>query len=293
MPGLKFQNLPAAQANEIKSRLQSQWQIDAKALSVKPFKSQQQADAELAKLNAKYQRLELDALTQLQQQQQEQQRVQELIKQPQKMGRAEEAAERMRLGPEAERLAFPSEPEPFSVSEITSPRLMGSIQDFAEAAPTTRELFTLEKNEPKTKQGIINKYLGWRELIQYNAIAAKNPGRARQLDLVWDSYMMGDERFDEWWSDKKKRQPIVEIKALRTPGKIGKLMRGRITGAEGVTPVGVSIIKKMPLTLETSAMKAGRRISELITEPAPSAETLRRRGTEESYREGKKLGYWE
>ena len=297
MPGLQFQELPAAQVKEITGRLQSQWQIEANALRVKPFKSQQQANAELAKLNAKYQRLEFDSLTQLQQQQQEQERVQQLIRQPREMGRGEEAAERMRLGPEAERLAFPEEPAPFSISEITSPRLMKSIEDFAEAAPTTSEFWTRKENEPKTKQGIINKYLGWRELIQYDAIADKNPKRAQQLDVQWDAYMAGDEKFDEWWSSKKKRQPIVEIRALRTPGKIGKLMRGRITGAEGITPLGESVAKTKPS--ETVRWEQPIEVASWLTsklkgqEKAQSPESLRQRGTEEAYKKGKELGYWE
>lgn len=261
--------LPAAQVNEIKGRLRSQWQIEANALRVRPFKSQQQANAEGAKLNAKYQRLEFDALTELQQQQQEQERVQQLIKQPRKMGRAEEAGLRMELRPEAEALVFPPEPKPYSVSEITSPRLMESIQDFANAAPSTPELFTRASKEPKTEQGIINQYLGWRELIQYDAI---NPRRQQQLDMQWDAYMAGDERFDKWWSNKKKRQPTVEIKALRTPGDMGKIMRERIVGTGGITPLGESIIKKMPLTPETAAMKAGKGISELFTKPKPVRE---------------------
>ncbi len=46
MAGLPFEELPAVQADQIKTQLQSQWQIEARALSVRPFRSQQLANAE-------------------------------------------------------------------------------------------------------------------------------------------------------------------------------------------------------------------------------------------------------
>ncbi|KKL06041.1 hypothetical protein LCGC14_2600000, partial [marine sediment metagenome] len=76
----------------------------------------------------------------------------------------------------------------------------------------------VESKEAKTQQGLTNQYLEWRGLAQYDAL---NPLRQRQLDMQWDAYMAGDERFDKWWSNKEKREPAVEIKAMRTPGKIG------------------------------------------------------------------------
>ncbi len=243
MPALSFQNLPAAQTQEIRDTLHTQWQIEARALNVKPFKSQQQANAESAKLDAKYQQMELKAFTQLQQQTEEQQRVQDLIKQPQERTRAEEAQLRMELEPEAERLVFPAEPQPFSIGQITSTAVMQSIQDFAEAAPTTHEFFTRRENEPKTKQGIINQYLEWRSLIRYNDLDLIYQ---QPLDQQWDAFMAGDEKYNEWWSNKEKHQPIVEIKALRTPGDIGKIMKGRIVGAAGITPIGESVTKAKP-----------------------------------------------
>jgi len=290
MPGLQFQELPAAQVNEIRNTLQAQWQIEADALNKSWFSNRGKFETAKAKLNAKYRKLEFDSLTQLRQQQQERQRVQQLIRQPRERAPEEEAGLRMQLGPEAERLVFPPEPTitPFSISQITSPAVMGSIEDFAEAAPTTPEFWTRRGKEPKTKQGIINQYLQWREQIGYNFI---NPLRQRQLDMQWDAFMMGDEKYDEWWLNKEKRQPIVEIRALRTPGQIGKLMRRRITGAEGITPLGRSVAKTKP-TGRWFAFPGGPPppAPEIVR---PSAETLRRRGTEEAYKEGIKLGYWE
>jgi len=238
MPGLQFQDLPAAETQKIRDALHAQWQIEDRALGAKPFKSQQQADAESAKLDAKYQQMELKALMQLQQQQQERKRVQSLIQQPQERTRAEEAQLRMELEPEAERLVFPAEPQPFSISQITSPRLIENIRAYAEGAPDTPGI---EWGPPKkTKEGIINQYKRWQESIQYDALA---PIRQRQLDIQWDEAMAEDPRYDKWWSNREKRQPIVEVKALRTPGDIGKIMRGRVVGA---TPIGTSIKKDKP-----------------------------------------------
>ncbi len=245
MPGLQFENLPAAETQEIKDSLHAQWQIEANALGKTWFRDARQGKAKLAQLNAKYQQKELQAFTQLQKQQQERERVQTLIQQPQKRTRAEVAQLRMELDPEAERLVFPTEQQqtPFSIGQITSQAVMKSIEDFAEAAPATPEFWTRAGNEPKTKQGIINQYREWRSLIGYDAVAAKNPIRARQLDQQWDAFMAGHEKFDKWWLNKEKRQPIVEIKALRTPGDIGKVMRKRVVGA---TPLGTAVKSDLP-----------------------------------------------
>ncbi len=243
MPALSFQNLPAAQTREIRDTLHAQWQIEARALNVKPFKSQQQANAESAKLDAKYQQMELKAFTQLQQQQEEQQRVQNLIQQPQERTRGEEAQLRMELRPEAERLVFPTEPQPLSIGQITSPRLIKNIQDYANAASTTHEFFTRRENEPKTKQGLINQYRNWQKSVDYDAIIAYAPGHARQLDIQWNEIMAEDPRYNKWWLNRETRQPIAEIKALQTPGKIGRTMRKKIVG---ITPIGESIAKAKP-----------------------------------------------
>ncbi|GAG89194.1 unnamed protein product [marine sediment metagenome] len=159
------------------------------------------------------------------------------------MGRAEEAGLRMELGPEAERLVFPPTPAPYSIPQITSKAMMQSIVDFAEAAPTTAKFWTRRGKEPKTQQGLIGQYVEWRALAGYDYM---NPVRQNQLDQQWDAYVAGDEKFDKWWLNKKKRQPIAEIKALRTPGKIGKMMRKRITDTGGITPLGRSVAKDKP-----------------------------------------------
>ena len=271
MGGLSFQNLPATQVNEIRGTLQNQWKIEAQSLDKSWFSNRGQFETAKAKLNAKYQRLEFDALTKLQQQQQEQEQVKKLIGQgTQGMGREEEATLRMNLGPEAERLVFPAAGQPFSISQITSKATMESIQDFAEAAPTKGLFWTRESKEPKTQQGLTNQYLEWRGLAQYDAL---NPLRQRQLDMQWDAYMAGDERFDKWWSNKEKREPAVEIKAMRTPGKIGKMMRGRLEIARGTTPFGRSVAKNKPrATLPTEPLTFGMEVAHRLMAPASKPE---------------------
>lgn len=259
MPGLQFQELPAAQVNEVKDRLRSQWQIEANALNKSWFSDRGKFETAKAKLNAKYQRLEFDSLSQLQQQQQEQERVQQLIKQPRKMGRAEEAGLRMELRPEAERLVFLEPAQPFSMSYLYSKTMMESIDYFAEAAPDAPGL---EWGPPKkTKQGLINQYLQWRELQNYAVI--KDARKRRQLDQRWDISMAEDPKYDKWWYDKKNRKPMFEIRTLRTPGDIGKTMRDRILGAGGVTPMGASIGK---------AKSRGQKRSEQRQLPSPTTQ---------------------
>ncbi|KKK67373.1 hypothetical protein LCGC14_2954710 [marine sediment metagenome] len=246
MAGLQYEKLPADQTDQVKTQLYSQWQIEARALSVRPFRSQQLANAELAKLNAKYQRLEFDAVTKLQQQQEEQQRVQELIGQgTQGMGREEEAGLRMQLGPEAERLVFPTQRaqgQPYSMSALQG-AISESIINFSDAAEDTSGW---EWGPPKkTQAGLLSQYMKWRELISYDQI---NPIRQNQLDLQWDAYMRSDDRFDEWWTDDKKRKPIAEVSAERPTGKIGKAVRERVMSSAAamtrqVTPIGSSIRK--------------------------------------------------
>lgn len=113
MNGLPFEQLPAAQVEEIRKQLHGQWQIEANALNRSWFSDRGKFETAKAKLNAKYQQMELNALTQMQRQQEEQQRVQQLIRRgTQGMDREEEAGLRMELGPEAERLVFPEKERP-------------------------------------------------------------------------------------------------------------------------------------------------------------------------------------
>ena len=113
--------------------------------------------------------------------------------------------------------------------------------------------------------------------------------------------MAADSRFDAWWSDKEKREPTAEIKALRSPGKIGKIMKERMVGVGGTTPIGTSIVKEKPrFTLPTEPMTFGVEAAHrLIALRKPeqgqkqTPEMLRQKGTKEAYEEGIRLGYWE
>lgn len=298
MPGLQFQNLPAnrskyeEQFDQVRQDLNASWQIEADALNRTWFRTKGQFDTALAKLNANYQQKELAARQKIDAAIKEEQQVQQLIKRGiQGISRKEEATLRLQLGPEAERLVFPPSVSaaPYSIPAITSKAVMESIQDFAEAAPTATKFWTRRTKEPKTQQGLINQYFEWRRLIQYDAV---NPIRQRQLDMQWDAFMAGDERFDKWWSNKEKREPIVEIKALRTPGEMGKIMRGRLGVTGRTTPFGRSIAKEKPRG-HWFGFPGGPPPPAPVTKPTPpSTETLRRTGTQEAYEEGIRLGYW-
>ncbi len=236
MPGLPFEDLPAAEADEIKSKLHGQWQIEAKALNKSWYPNREKFETAKAKLNAKYQSLELTAMTKLEQQQKEQQKVQQLIKQPQKRSPEDEALLRMQLRPEAERLVFP-ESKHIPPSYLRSGGFIDNIRGYAGAAPTIAELFTRKENEPKTKQGLIDQYQRWRESELYST---KSTSEQQQLDREWDMLMVGSSTFDKWWSDKTKRKQVTEVKALRSTGKIAGAMRDKVTR---VTPLGISLSK--------------------------------------------------
>lgn len=295
MRGLPFQNLPAQQDPEsilqdrYKQTMQynrSQYDVELNSLKQAQL-SDKDFHAGINKLNARHQQIINQENYKADQQLQQVKRVKALINSNQISPDAgQEAIWRLVLPQETERAMFPTteRAQPFSIAQLSSKAVLGSISELAEAAPTTHEFWTSREKEPKTKQGIINQYSQWRELIQYDAL---NPLRQRQLDMQWDAYMMGDERYDKWWLNKKERQPIVEIKALRTPGKMGKLMQSRITGVGTATPLSRSIMDKHrsvpPVYEGTSHARPAER---------PSAESLRRTGTKQAYEEGKRLGYW-
>ncbi|KKN77440.1 hypothetical protein LCGC14_0359990 [marine sediment metagenome] len=230
MPGLPFEDLPAAQTDEIKNKLHGQWQIEAKALDKSWFPDKNKFATARAKLNAKYQRLELDAFTKLQEQQKEQQQVQQLIANPQQRSPEDEALLRMQLRPEAESLVFP-EGGQISPSYLRSKGFIGNMQGYAGAA-----------EDPwgpggKDKQSLIDQYQRWRESELYST---KSISEQQQLDREWDMLMASSRIFNKWWSDKTKRKQVTEVKALRSTGKIAGAMRDKVTR---VTPLGISLGK--------------------------------------------------
>lgn len=311
MPGLQFQNLPATQQDPmgiLKSRydqseqyLRSQYDTELNSL-----KQQSLADKDffnqLNQLNTKYTGALNQERYKADQQVQSIKRIQTLMESGQIASDAgQEAVWRLILPSETEKAMFQTADRgrPLSLSQLRArepeeeiTKIEASIGEFVEVAPTIPKLLTLERNEPKTKEGLINQYRKWRRYLGFESL---EPIVQRQYDDEWDAYMAGDKRFDEWWSDKTRHELIVEIKALRTPGKIGKIMRGRITGADGISPLGRSIVRTKPREpwFGFPGGPPPPAPSQKKTAVPLSEETLRRRGTKEAYEEGKKLGYWE
>ena len=228
MPGLQFQNLPAAQTRKIRDTLHAQWQIEAGALNKSHFSDRGKFETAKAKLNAKYQQMELKEFTQLQQQVEEQQRVQTLIRQPQERTRAEEAQERMRLGPEAERLVFPTERRGrFSPQQMWGKGgLAEHMGEWIDATTITGARFGF--GGTRKQSNLIKQYVGVSERAGYNDFT---PEQKRQYNLVWDDMMASDEK-NEW----NPNSP--EVKAVRAVGKLQQ------AAAKNITPLGASVRRK-------------------------------------------------
>lgn len=230
MPNMQVQELPAAQ--QIKRQLHSQWQIEASALGKTYFKDKRQGEAKVAQLNAKYQRLELDAMTKFQQQQAEQQRVRNLISQPQERSRGQEATLRMQLDPEAERLVFPKE-DYLSPQYLRSGGFRDNLAGYIGAAEDTPGW---EWGPPKKKkQSLVDQYRRWRKSELYHT---KSTQERQQLDREWDANMASSPIYDKWWSDKTKHRLPTEVRALRSTGRMAGAMRNKVTG---ITPLSRSL----------------------------------------------------
>ncbi len=223
-----------SQAQQIKQQLHSQWQIEANALGKTFFKDKRQGEAKVAQLNAKYQRLELDAMTKWQQQQAEQQRVRNLISQPKERSRGQEATLRMQLGPEAERLVFPKK-DYLSPQYLRSTGFRGNMTGYIGAADDTPGF---EWGPPKKKkQSLVDQYQRWRESELYDTKSAQE---RKQLDREWDATMSSSPIYDKWWSSKTKHALPTEVRALRSTGQIAGAMRSKVAGT---TPLGRSLGK--------------------------------------------------
>jgi hypothetical protein len=110
MNGKPFTQLPANQIDEIKKDLRNQYQIEANALRQSYFSSETEMQNAWAKLNAKYQGLEYEAVSKIKKQLQEQERVREIIRQRTagtRLSPEEEVTTKMNLSPTGRQLAFP------------------------------------------------------------------------------------------------------------------------------------------------------------------------------------------
>ncbi len=251
MPGLQFQDLPAAQTQKIRETLTAQWQIEADALSKSWFSDRGKFETAKAKLNAKYKQMELQEFTQLQQQFEEQQRVQTLIRQPRERTRGQEAQLRMELGPEAERLVFPvekSRDRPFSPGQLIS--YIEFMEPFIKRTKTSGWGITGYKRE---QQDLVKQYLAARDQAGYDD-PRWTPKQKRQFDTDWD-YLMTTDRDFEWDPE------APEIKSLRA---VGRLTRAVV---KNITPLGASVAKKKRFTIPTEPMTFGIKVAQRMVSP--------------------------
>lgn len=237
MPGLQFERLPADQVNQIKEPLHAQWRIEADALNKSWFSDRGKFETAKAKLNAKYQQMELTALTKLQQQVQERQQVQRLIQQPRQYTRAQEADIRMQLGAEAERQVFPKAPAertPFSPTEVLS--LARNIRGAAEAA--TQEPW-YHRGKEKTRKSLIDQYLATVNMLRVSDPRAFGRARQQQFNAIWNREMSMDPAFANWFD--KQGKPPVEMEIMAARGPAAEAVKKK---AVGVSPIGQSLSKQ-------------------------------------------------
>ena len=262
MPGLDFRNLPADQTRKISGTLMDQWRIDAEALNKSWFADKGKFDTAVAKLNAKYQQMELKAFTGLQQQMEEQQQVQTLIRNRPQGGYAPERKTqlRMELGTEAESLVFPTEGTgrtPFSPAALKGYRAF--MEPFAAAA---KEQPGFEWGTPvRLQEDLTRQYVAAREQAGYSDLRFGLTNR-RQFDAEWDD-LMASERNYKW--DPKS----LEVKSLRTTGRLQQ------AATKNVSPLGASVIKKKRFALPTEPMTFGMEAASRIISPGKSKPEIR------------------
>ncbi len=275
MAGLPTESLPAAQQDPMgilqgqhdKALQYNRSQYDTELNSLKQSHlTDQDFYKGLDDLNMRHQQIVNKQNYEADQKLQEVKRVQSLIDSQQIGSEAgQEAIWRLVLPSETERAMFQTAGrqgrQPLSISALSSEAMKDSIKKYAGAAP---EKPGFEWGKPKKfKEGLVQQYLDWRMLQGYDD-PTMTPMIKYQLDTQWDAHMR-ENRYSEWWSDKGKRKPIVEVKALRATGKIGKAYRDRVTQAGVANPLAASV-KPTKRTVSPYSMETRRGVS-LTKEP--------------------------
>lgn len=223
------------QFTQAKKMLQEQWQIEANALRTKPFKSQAQANAELAKLNSKYQMQELEARqkleTQEQAQQQKQQYIMGLRGRKKALTDVELYQAQRTLTEEEERFArLPTDGKPFTFTQIAS------LGKFIQATAEKAEEEPWKFGKKRTRKSLIDQYLAVTDVLKI-----EDPQQQQQFNEVWNRVMETDKNFANWF-DKQGRPP-VEMKITGAKGTIARAMKQR---AVGKSPIAKSFLKLHP-----------------------------------------------
>ena len=180
------------------------------------------------------------------------------------MGPEQEAATRMNLGPEAERLAFPKQ-KFLSPSYLRSKGFRENLLGYANAAPDQRGL---EWGPPKKKrEDLIAQYQRWQESELYHQ--EKSPQEQKQLDQEWDASMRSSRAYTNWFADKGLRVLPTAVTALRSKGRIANAMRGKVVTR---SPIGSGMRTQLDREKPTEKAPAGSPYT-----PAPQSQVIRQR----------------
>jgi len=179
----------------------------------------------------------------------------------------------------------PKKQRPMSISTLTSKSMTEAIESHAEGAADERGL---EWGDPKKEAGsLMQQYDKFRKLIGYSEF---DPIVQTQVDRQWDDFMRGDNRYENWFDDKKKTKPVLDVQINRPAGEIGRAMQSRMGGSGG--PSNIGRVAQSTTTRQPPRQPKEQTQREQLTDDARK-ERLRAAGTEEAYKQGVKLGYWE
>ncbi len=192
----------------------------------------------------------------------------------------EQAVWKMVLEPEAYTAKYPKVDKPDDPTKpFTGARVRSSSALMSEFIASAADKRGLEWGEPKkTKVSLVDQYTAWRDQVGYDRL---DPLHQKQLDQRWDMLMRSDKIYSTWFSDKKGKKPIAEVKALRLKSPIGKEMSKRLVqqSPRAVdSPLGASVRKTM--------------VKQPQRQQPPSQEELKATGSRAAYEQGVKLGYW-
>jgi hypothetical protein len=110
-----------------------------------------------------------------------------------------------------------------------------------------------EWGAPKmTKESILEQYSSWRDQVGYDQM---DPTHQKQLDQRWDSMMRTDKQTSSWFSDKGKTTPIVDVKAMRAKGKLGKAMAKKFVPVRKRQPVSTPVGRSFLDNLDKNSRK--------------------------------------
>ena len=188
----------------------------------------------------------------------------------------EQAAYKMILPPEEFAARYPHQRQPSQARPISAPSLKSAATMMSGIVGEAEDKRGFEWGDPaKTRKSMVTKYIEWRSQAGYDYM---DPLHQRQLDQRWDSLMKSDDRFEDWFSNKKKSVINPEARTLRMKTRMGRAMQKKMGVTRNVSPIGSSII--------------GETRREAAPAKVPTAEELKQQGGQKAFMKGRELGYW-